>query len=250
MALLIVVLIATSMSGCFGTPHKITATVAPPTPTPTQEPAPTVTPMPTPEAIIPTVAQSGDTTTITGSRDGLATGVHLGQGVFVVSWTGSGTQLSLSLIDPNSNSLSDLTKGKMSGSTLLIVDQKSYYAGDFQLTAASDDAWSVTITRPDSSSASSLPVTFGGESGDTVVSAPFSASKGDIKIAYSFSHTSTGAGYVNIYDVLTGDSFYVRPITSDSQVGQSNAEVPEKGVYIAQAIIPPGASYGEITISQ
>ena len=38
--------------------------------------------------------------------------------------------------------------------------------------------------------------------------------------------------------------------SSGSQIGQSNAEVPANGVYIAQVTIPPGASYGDITISQ
>lgn len=249
-ALLIVVLIMTAVSGCFSTPHKITATVGPDaTIEPTIEP--TATPKPATVAVQPTVTIVGDTTSIKGSRDGMARDFRLGQGVYIVTWSGSGTLLSFSMSDPNGNGLSNISNGRTSGSRLMVIDGSSVYPGNYSLMATSDGDWSVTIKRPDTSSAMTLPVTMGGSEADgTAISAPFKAHKGLIKISYSFSHTAYGTGYVNVYDVLTGESFYTRPLTGGSQTGMSNAEVLIQGVYIAQATIPAGASYAEITLDQ
>ncbi len=248
-AFAIIVLVVTSLSGCFSPPRKITATVGPEVSAgPTAEL--TVTPRPTPAVAHPTVTIVGDTTSIAGSRDGMARDFRLGQGVYIVTWSGSGTQLSLSLSDPNGNSVTDLSKGKASGSRLVVVNGGSLYAGNYSLLATSDGDWSVTIKRPDTSSAAVLPITVSGSEAEGAVSAPFKAHKGNIKISYTFSQVAYDSGYVNIYDVLTGESFYTRPMTAGSELGQSNAEVPIDGVYIAQVTIAPGGSYGEITISQ
>jgi hypothetical protein len=247
--LLIIVLAATT-SGCFGSDRKITATVAPATPQPTATPVPTATPRPTTVALQPKVTIVGDTTSISGTMAGVARDFRLKQGVYIVTWSGSGSQLSLSLADLNGNTVSDLSNGRTSGSRLLAVDGSSFYAGNYSLMATSDGDWSVTIKRPDTSSAGSLPLTMSGGESEGAVSAPFKANKGYIKIGYTFTRTPYDAGYVYIYAALTGESFYVRPMTSGSQLGQSMADVPANGVYIAQARMPPGSSYGDITISQ
>ncbi len=247
---LLIVVLAATMSGCFGSERKITATVAPATPVPTATPEPTATPVPTAAATQPKVTTVGDTTSIAGTMAGVARDFRLKQGVYLVTWSGSGTQLSLSLADLSGNTVSDLSNGKTSGSRLLAVDGSSFYAGNYSLMATSDGDWSVTIKRPDTSSASQLPVTMSGGESEGAVSSPFKAQKGYIKIGYTFTRTPYDTGYVYIYDVLTGESFYTRPITSGSQLGQSMADVPANGVYIAQARMPPGSSYGEITISQ
>lgn len=247
--LLIIVLIVTAMSGCFSPPRKITATVGPEVSVgPTA--GLTVTPRPTPIVVHPTVTVVGDTTSIAGSRDGMAMDFRLGQGIYVVTWSGSGTHLSLSLSDPNGNGLTDMSKGITSGSRLLVVDGGKVNPGNFNLMATSDGDWSVTIKKPDTSSAGTLPVTMSGSEEGGAVSAPFKALAGDIKISYTFSRTPYADGHVYIYNLATGASFYTRPMTSGSEVGQSMSEVPVDGVYIAQADIAPGGSYGEITISQ
>jgi hypothetical protein len=247
LALLVIVLVAAAACGCLESPRKITNTVAPVTPQPTAEP--TATPTPAPPAK-PSVTVSGGTTTIIGNKDGVARDFRLGQGVYVVSWSGSGTYLSLSVNDLNGNGLADMSKGGTSGSRLLVVDGSSIYPGNFSLMATSDGDWKVTIVKPETYSAKTLPVTLGGSEASGAVSEPFYAERGIIRISYSFSHTATGNGYIHIYDILTGESFYTRPMSSGSQTGQSTAEVTVKGIYIAQADMPPGSSYGEITLSQ
>jgi len=235
---LVVIILAATMSGCFGPERKITATVAP------------ATPVPTAAAVQPRVTTIGDTTSIEGTMAGVARDFRLKQGVYIVTWRGTGTRLSLSLADLNGNAMSDLSNSRTSGSRLLAVDDNSFYAGNYSLMATSDGDWSVTIKRPDTSSARQLPVSFSGGEPEGAVSAPFKAHKGYIQIAYTFARSPYGSGYVYIYDVLTGESFYTRPMTSGYELGQSMADVPAEGVYIAQASMPPGSSYGEITISQ
>ncbi|HTY91459.1 MAG TPA: hypothetical protein VMC84_09805 [Methanocella sp.] len=248
---LILVLTMTAVSGCFSAPHKITPTVGPDaTIEPTAVPA-TATPKPTPAFIQPTMTVVDDTTSISGGMDGMANGFRLKQGAYVVTWSGSGTRLGFSLTDASGNGMANVSDGRTSGSRLMVIDDNSIYPGNYTLMATSDGEWSVIIKRPDTSSAVSLPVTVGAAEADGIaVSEPFKAQKGDLKISYSFSRTAYGTGYVNVYDVLTGESFYTRPMTGGSQTGMSNAEVPVQGVYIAQVTVPAGASYAEVTISQ
>jgi len=178
--------------------------------------------------------------------------VSFGPNYFVINVTAAVKKTSNinTLADLNGNAMSDLSNSRTSGSRLLVVDDNSFYAGNYSLIATSDGDWSVTIKRPDTSSARQLPVSFSGGEPEGAVSAPFKAHKGYIQIAYTFARSPYGSGYVYIYDVLTGESFYTRPMTSGYELGQSMADVPAEGVYIAQASMPPGSSYGEITISQ
>jgi len=157
---LVVIILAATMSGCFGPERKITATVAPATPVPTATPEPTATPVPTATAVQPRVTTVGDTTSIEGTMAGVARDFRLKQGVYIVTWRGTGTRLSLSLADLNGNAMSDLSNSRTSGSRLLAVDDNSFYAGNYSLMATSDGDWSVTIKRPDTSSARQLPVSF------------------------------------------------------------------------------------------
>jgi hypothetical protein len=56
--------------------------------------------------------------------------------------------------------------------------------------------------------------------------------------------------YVNIYNIVNGQTFYVFPLKKNAQEGQITAIVPSDGVYIAEIDLPAGSSYGDITISQ
>lgn len=243
--ILMLILVVAALSGCTGPERKITATVGP-----TATPEPTLEPTPAPTAVPPTVTATDGMTVVKGNKDGQAKEFRLNEGVYVVTWSGTGTYLSFSLNDLSGNGPTDFSKGRTTGKKLLVVDGTSLYAGGFNLAAASDSGWSVTVERPGTSGPASLPVSMSGSEEDGIVSAPFSAHGGNIKISYSFSRAAYGSGSVNIYNVMTGQSFYTRPITEGSQVGQSNAEVPADGVYIAQVNMPPGSAYGDITISQ
>jgi hypothetical protein len=247
-ALIIIALIIVSFSGCFTLEHKITPTVAPTVGTP--DDTVTATPAQTPGIAHPTVTVSGRNTVVKGTKDGLARGIRLNQGVYVVSCSGSGTYLSFSLTDLGGNGVMDISKGKTEAKKLFIIDGASVYAGEFSLVAASDSDWTVTIERPDAASPASLPITISCGEQEGAVIGPFQAHGGILKIGYTFSRTPYADGTVSIYDVSTGVSFYTRPMTGGSQLGQSNAEVPSDGVYIAQANMPPGSSYGELTIKQ
>jgi hypothetical protein len=246
--LIAIMLIIVSFSGCFTPEHKITATVAPTVGTPEETVTPT--PAPTPGIAHPTVTVSGNRTVVKGTKDGLARGIRLSQGVYVVSCSGAGTYLSFSLTDLDGNGDMDISKGRTECKKLFIIDGISVYPGEFSLVAASDSNWTVTIERPDVASASSLPLTLSCGELEGAVVGPFSAHGGLLKIGYTFSRTPYADGTVSIYDVSTGYSFYTRPMTGGSQLGQSNAEVPSNGVYIAQINMPPGSSYGEFTLDQ
>jgi WD40 repeat protein len=244
-ALLMLVLIVAALSGCTGPERKITATVGP-----TATPEPTLEPTPAPTAVRPIVTATDGMTVVKGNKDGQAKEFRLNEGVYVVTWAGTGTYLSFSLNDLNGNGPTDFSKGRTTGKKLLVVDGTSLYAGGFNLAAASDSDWSVTIERPDTSSPASLPVTASGSDEEGAVSAPFRAHSGDMKVSYTFSRIPYADGHVYIYNVATGESFYTRPLSSGTQVGQSMAMVPSDGVYIAQVNMPPGSAYGDITISQ
>jgi hypothetical protein len=248
LALLLIMLAVAALCGCLGPERKITATVGP---SATVEPtvAPTPTPTPTPVASGITVSVSGDAVVIRGNAGGVSKGFSLGQGVYIVTWSGNGKNMSFWVKDRIGNE-ADISKGKTSGKRLLVVDDSSVYPGNFTLSTLADAGWVVTIERPDISSPTTLPVKISGSEEDGAVSVPFRMSAGDIKISYSFSRVPYADGHIYIYNVATGSSFYTRPMSSGTQVGQSNVGVPSDGIYIAQVDIAPGGSHGDITISQ
>jgi hypothetical protein len=236
------IILAIALGGCSESRQRIVVTVGP---SATLE---TATPSPTPAITRPTVTASGGVTTATGSGDQQIKGIKLGEGVYTVSWSGSGKFISLSLTDKDGNGGSDMSKGRTSGIRLFAVDDSTVLPGDFTLMVASDSDWAIRVARPDTSSPSSLPVAASCSERDGAVTKPFQAHAGIIRISYVLSRTPSGAGHVDIYKAYTGQSFYTRPV--DAMVGQSTAEVPSDDVYIAQITLPEGASYGDITISQ
>jgi hypothetical protein len=237
------ILLAIALGGCTNPARRVVVTVGP-SPTPGAE---TVTPSPTPAP--PTVTASGGVTTARGSGDQLVKGIMLGEGLYVVSWSGSGTFVSFSLTDIGGNGGYDMARGRASGEELLIVDGSAMLSGEFSLMVASDAGWTINIARPDTSSPSRLPLTVSCSEANGAVTKPFQANEGILKISYTLSRMPSGTGHVDIFDASTGSSFYTRPITA-ATVGQSTAEVPSDGVYIARVTLPQGASYAEITISQ
>jgi hypothetical protein len=240
------ILLALATEGCFGPPQTIVVTVGPTT-------APgTVTPTPAPTVATPTVTTADGQTIVRGSKDQLVRGVRLGDGVFIVSWSSSGSSVSLSLTDIDGKGASDLSNGQPAGRRLFVVDEGAVRSGEFTLMVRADSAWSITIARPDISSASRLPLAASCSEQDGAIVGPFRTQGGVVKVSYALSHVTQGNGYVNIYDASSGRFFRMRPITGDSQLGQSMSleELPSEGVYIAQVNIPVGASHADITISQ
>jgi hypothetical protein len=240
------IILAIALGGCASPAQRIVVTVGP-TAAPVLE---TITPSPTPGVARPTVIASGGLTTAGGSEDQIIKGIKLGEGVYAVNWSGSGTFVSFSLTDINGNGGADIPKGRTSGERLLIVDDSTVLPGDFTLMVASDSDWVINIFRPDTSTPSLLPLAVSCGEPDGAVTKPFRAHAGDLKISYTLSRTPYGTGHVDVYDVNTGRSFYTRPITDGAVAGQSIAIVPADGVYIAQVTLPEGASYADITISQ
>jgi hypothetical protein len=236
------IILATALGGCANPAQRIVVTVGP---TAGLE---TITPSPTPGVAHPAVIASGGVTTARGSEDQIIKGIKLGEGVYAVNWSGTGTFVSFSLTDIEGNGGADISRGRASGERLLIVDDSTVLPGTFTLMVASDSDWVINIFRPDTSSPSTLPLTVSCSEPDGAVTKPFQAHVGILRISYTLSRTPSGTGHVDIYNVYTGRSFYTRPITA--MVGQSTAEVPSDGVYIAQVTLPEGASYGDITISQ
>ncbi len=241
----LLILAVAALCGCSGPEKKITATVAP-----IVEEEATPTPLPTPSAQRPTVSLMDGKVIISGYRDGASGSFRLDSGVYIIEWDTPGTYLSFSLTDASGNGNADFSNGKASGKRLLIIDGNKLYPGSFSIIASSDSSWEVTAERADAVSPASLPVSISCDEGETGISSPFEAHAGDMWISYSFSRTSQGEGHVNIYDVNTGESFYTRPLAKDAQAGESMAIVPDDGVYIAEAILPPGSLHGEITIKQ
>jgi hypothetical protein len=248
------IVVAVAMEGGFGPAPKVVVTLGPsplgpsPTPSITTQLTPTATSTPVPGA---TVTAASGTTTVRGSKDQLTRGVMLGDGVFVVSWSSSGTYLGLSLTDADGRGAPDISNGQASGRRLFDVDDDSVRSGEFTLSVQSDADWSVTISRPDTSSPSDMPLSVACSEQDGAIAGPFSVPGGVIKVSYSLSRTTQGNGYVNVYDASTGRFFRMRPIAGDSQAGQAMSleELPA-GVYIAQVSIPAGAKYADVTISQ
>lgn len=239
----LLILVVSVLCGCSGPEKKITATVAP-----IVEEDATPTPAPTPSIQRPTISLLDGKVIVSGNRDGAARSFRLDSGVYIVTWESSGTYLSFSLTDASGNENADLSNGAVSGKKLLIVDGDKAYPGNFTLIAASGSSWKVMIERADAISPASLPITVSCGEGEAGISSPFEAHAGDMWISYSFSRTSQGEGHVYIYNVNTGE--YTRPLAKDAQAGESMAIVPDDGVYIAEVTIPPGASYGEVKISQ
>lgn len=238
------IILAIALDGCSDPQQRIVVTVGPTT-------APeTATPSPTPGVARPTVIASGGVTTARGSGNQLIKGIRLGEGVYTINWSGSGTFASFSLTDIDGNGGADISKGRMSGEKLFIVDGDTMLPGDLTLMVASDSDWIINISRPDTSSPSPLPLAVSCSEQDGAVTKPFRAYAGDLKISYTLSRTPYGTGHVDVYDANTGRSFYTRPITDSAVAGQSIAIVPADGVYIARVTLPEGASYGDITISQ
>ncbi|AFD01205.1 hypothetical protein Mtc_2480 [Methanocella conradii HZ254] len=241
----LLILAVAALCGCSGPEKKITATVAP-----IVDEEATPTPLPTPSAQRPAVSLLDGKVIISGYRDGASGSFRLDSGVYIVTWESSGTYLSFSLTDASGNGSADLSNGAVSGKKLLIVDGDKVYPGNFTLIAASDSSWKAMIERADAISPASLPITMSCGEGEVGISSPFEAHAGDMWISYSFSRTAQGDGHVYIYNVNSGLSFYTRPLAEGAQAGESMAIVPDDGVYIAEVTIPPGASYGEVKISQ
>ncbi len=242
MVLLIVVL---ALSGCSAPPHKVVVTVGP-----SASPAAltaTPTPVPAPRT---TVTASGGVTTARGSGTQLVYGIRLGEGIYIINWSGDGALDGLSLIDTNGNGATGLSKGRASGEGILVVDDKSAQPGNFTLAVISGSGWAVNIYRPDTSSPYSLPLSLSCDEKYGAVTKPFEARAGDAKISYTLSRAPSGEGHVYIYDADTGQSVYTRPITGGYVSGQSIAIIPSDGVYIARVELPAGAMYADITISQ
>lgn len=248
LALLIAIAAAAAVGGCIGGNGTKTAVTVGPTDASPTDMSPTALPSPTPVVSSVSVATSGNLTIITGSDDQAVKPIMFEKGVYDISWSGDGTSMSTSISDTVGNSLGILSQGTTSGDKLFIVDGIMIQPGYAIFRVLSNGDWTIKVTSPDASSADTLPVTI--KTFNAAASRPFQAGKGDIKISYTFSGKSTGEGAVSIYDLSTGAPFYVRPMASDVQAGQSNAEVPATGVYIAQVTLPPGVQYGEITISQ
>jgi hypothetical protein len=238
------IFLAVAMGGCTGPAKRVVVTVGP-----TSAPV-LATPSPTPGVTLPSVTVSGGVTSVMGSKNQQIKAIRLGEGAYNVNWSGSGTFFSFSLTDMEGNGGDDISKGRTSGESLLIVDGSTVLPGDFTLMTASDSGWAINISKPDTSSPAALPRAISCSEREGGVTKPFLAHAGYIWISYTLSRTPSGDGRVDIYDVYTGQSFYTRPITGGYTNGQSMAEVPADGIYIARITVPKGASYADITISQ
>ncbi len=243
--ILFIIVLAAAVGGCTGSQPKIVVTVDP-----ASLNAATDTPTAVPSVRPASVTVEGGTTTISGVKGKISTQISLDKGVYVVDWLNTGSTMTASLSDMTGNTFGIKPTLVSSGQTLLIVDGSSMLSGYATLTVNADSGWTIKLTKPDDTTASSLPQSLSGDETSEIISKPFHAGEGDIKISYTFSQVPSGDGSINIYDVSTGQPFYVRPLRAGSELGDTNAEVPSTGIYIAQVKLPAGASYGDLTISQ
>jgi len=250
-AITFIIAFAAVVSGCTNPGHLVTNTVNPGTVGENSTVYVTLNPTPVPTVVIPpTESVSGNTITIKGYQDNTATGIQLNQGVYVVQSSGDGSALTATLVDSGYNGIALLNTGSTSGKKLVVVNDISVFAGNATLEVTSDGSWTVTIAQQEADYATSLPQEMSGDSSSELVSAPFKASAGNIVISYTLSMTPLQDSYVNIYNIVNGQTFYVFPLKKNAQEGQITAIVPSDGVYIAEIDLPAGSSYGDITISQ
>lgn len=240
--------IIASVSGCSG-PGKIAATVGP-TATPV---APTVTPSPT--AAVSNYANvtttSDGATLITGNNRQTVPAITFDQGVYIVSWSSTGSTIGASMNDVTGSSIDILAQGQKSGQKLFVIDGNTVQPGSYVLSVQSDGDWNFRIWKPDTTSPESLPLKpFSSIDDSIAISSPFQAHAGDLKVDYLFSQTLKTPGSVEIYEVSTGLSFHVQPMMANSDQGESIATVPHDGIYIAQVKPPSGSGEGSFTIKQ
>jgi hypothetical protein len=249
-AIAFMVVLAAAVCGCTSPGHLVTSTVNPGNSGGNNAGYITPTPIPVPTPVPHSLQVSGDTIKITGYQTQTVTGFSLDQGVYVAQSSGDGKLLTANVVDSNNNAVNLLPVGITNSKKLVVVDGSSIYSGNATLDVTSDGDWSVTLTKQEAESASSLPQTMSGYVSGGLITAPFTASAGNIVISYTLSTTPGYDGYVNIYNIADGQSFYVFPLKKDAQEGQITAIVPENGVYIAEAVLAAGEQYGDITISQ
>lgn len=245
----LIVLVASTISGCCGiggTP-TITPTSTPGTPTSTH----TNTNTGKGNADVPAVV-SGNTITINGvktdqSGEQNSTYFDLEEGAYLVTWTNTGSfgnifTTTVETEDGNGMgiiSLMDDTKG----SSVLVVGGFMTPAGRYHLNVGNGGTYSVTISKPTSGDA--VPKTYTLSKGEGMGKA-VQLNAGEVKIGIKYSVSPTGTTFISLYDV-EGNS--VLGYGGGNNPTERTATITTPGVYLLDVTLS-GNTGGEVTVSQ
>jgi hypothetical protein len=96
-----------------------------------------------------------------------------------------------------------------------------------------------------------LPQTLSGAELKAVVSKPFNAGAGPLKVTYAYKGTATGTGTIKICDVSTGKFLTVNNMMHAGKAsGEFSINIPAAGVYVAQTRFPLRSQGGDVTLSK
>jgi hypothetical protein len=194
----------------------------------------------------PTVSKSGNTITITGNGNQTASSISLGQGVYIFSWTGKDMMV-IMVNSPECMVPASISLTEAKGSCLFAVDNTLIKSGDMSIDITVEGPWTITITKVESKG-EMLPQVLSSSGIMRIVSKPFNAKMGTLSVTYTYNGSPNMAGNIVICEVTTGKHI-LTPHMFETK-GSISIDIPAAGVYIAEAILPIGATGGTITINQ
>ena len=237
---LIILLITSSISGCFGSVSGNSTTV---------------TPVTTGNVVKVQAVVTNDTIHVSGIKtdsasEVISTDFQLDEGAYIVSWENTGNLGNIftsSLDEGNGNglylvSLIEDTKG----SGVLVVGDVMTPAGMYHLNVGNGGTYAVTITKPISGDA--IPMTMPVSKGSSAAKA-VQLNPGVVKINVKHDVAPDDTTILSLYD-LNGNSVLSEWVQqSDGTSKELTDEISAAGIYILSATYSHNTG-GEITISQ
>jgi hypothetical protein len=198
-----------------------------------------------------TVATKENVTTVSGDKDQESSPIKFEIGTYVFNWSCKGSALGLVLNDPNGDTAGViLISEPQSGMELFPVDNDSVKPGSLTLVMTSDGPWTITITKQDAATQTELPLTLSGAELKSVISKPFKAKAGKIKVKYAYKTAPEGTGTLRICNTATGAGLLTDVMWAGKAAGEFEVSVPAAGAFISQTTFPLASGGGDVTLSQ
>lgn len=237
---LIIFLITSSISGCFGSVGGNSTTT---------------TPAPSGNVVTVEAVVLNDTITISGIKtdsasEVISTDFHLGEGAYLVSWENEGNLgniFTASLDVSNGDGLYLISLiSDTKGSDVMVVGDVMIPAGMYHLDVGNGGTFAVTITKP--TSGNSIPLTMNVSNGSSVAQA-VQLNTGSVKINVTHDVVPDDTTIVRLYD-LKGKSVLSEWVQqSDGTSKELTCDIPTAGIYLISATFSLNTG-GEVTISQ
>jgi hypothetical protein len=197
------------------------------------------------------VSTSGNVTTISGEKDQPIPPIKFEQGSYVFNWDCKGSRMTLVLNSSGENAAGVMSINELqNGCQLFAVDNALVKPGELTFAVTSDGSWTIKVTKQTSEGAAELPQTLSANELKSVVSKPFAAKTGKIKIKYAYKGLPKGTGTLRLCDVKTGAAVPSGMIFAGKASGEIEMDIPATGIYIAQTTFPLASGGGDVTLSQ